>query len=527
MNPELKHHIRSLTRLIYVVTDEEDRFIRDFQSTLKKQESRTWVYNGALGLQPINTLVKDWGSREHQVNTQAGDIHNALIQIYKDDPKEEQNFYLITDAERWLRDEHVVRRVTNIIHQLHSNVRIVKLLIFIGSRKAIPAKLARYFEVVVDTGLTSDETSETVKYLADMLKVEVPANPEKLFKGMTSYEIDGAITQSCTLTGAKDKDGKQGHKRIDPVFIQNFRRKQIEKTDLLQYVDTSNFDLSQVGGLQRFKQWATETKSTFSEEGSAFGLVPPRGLLLVGVYGCGKSLSTKALSRLWNLPLIQLEIGKLMASGVGESEGNLYKALNLIEAVSPCIVWIDEAEKSLAGGQSSGRSDAGTTSRVLGILSTWIQETKSQVTLALTANSLKTLPVEITNRMDERFFFDIPSEQDRIEIIKIQIKNRKQNPEKFNLADLATAASGMVGREMDQAVSQAMTLSFNAKKPGLDQSILEECFRKKPRIIKTMGDDIREIVEWVGFDPEANDGIRARLASDRVPEKFTVVEGGI
>ncbi len=519
MTPDMKHHVRSLTRLLYVVTDEEDRFLRDFSTTLKKIESRIWVFNAAFGHQLLSNMIKDWSTRDHQINSSTQDIHSSLIQVYKDDPKEGETFYIYTDAERWLKDEHVQRRILNILHQLNSNYRIVKCLVFVGSRKAIPPKLARYFEVVTDRGLSPEDTLDVAKRVAGYLDVPLPENAVQLYRGMTSYEIEASTTQSCSLT-------RKVAKRIVPEFIADFRRKQIEKTDLLQYINTENFSLNEVGGLQRFKDWATSTKAAFSEEGKAFGLVPPRGLLLVGVYGCGKSLSTKALAKLWGLPLIQLELGKLMASGVGESEGNLYKALQLIENVSPCIVWIDEAEKSLAGGASSGKSDAGTTSRVLGILSTWIQETKASVTLALTANSLKTLPVEITNRMDERFFFDLPSEEDRVEIIKIMIKRVKQNPDKFNLSSLATAAQGMVGREIDQAVAQAMTLSFNAKKSGLDQTILEECFRKKPRIIKTMGDDIKEIVDWVGYDPEANDGIRARLASDRRVEQFTVETGG-
>lgn len=523
MNPELIHHLRSLTRLIYVVTEEEDRFVTKFHDKMKAHESRTWVYNAAFGLVPIANLIRDWNNRAHAESRETGSIHDALIHIYKDDPKEHEHFYLITDPDRWFRDEHAVRRFTNIVHQLRNNIRIVKCLIFVGPRKSIPEKLSRYIEVVNDTGLNDEEINEELEKLKKQLRVNhAPENATQLFRGFTSYEMEQAITQSVVRT----KKDKVDPRRIDPAFISEYKRKQLQKTDLISYVDVANFDEKKVGGLQRFKDWATMTKSVWTKEGQDFGLKPPRGVLLMGVYGCGKSLSTKSLAKLWGLPLVQLEIGKLMSSGVGDSEGNLYRALRIIESVSPCIVWIDEAEKSLSGSHSSSRSDAGTTSRVLGILSTWVQETKAPVTLAMTANSLATLPVEMVNRMDERFFFDIPSEEDRVDILKIHISNQKgQDPANFPLVELADAASGLVGREIEQAIGQAMTKSFYAKKEGLDSTILAEELRKKPRIIKTMADEIKAIVEWVGYDPEADDGIRARLASNKRSEQFRAVGG--
>lgn len=522
MNPELIHHLRSLTRLIYVVTDEEDRFILKFNEKMKSHETRTWVFNAALGLVPIANLIRDWSNRAHQENRDQGDIHSALIHMYKDDPKEHEHFYIITDPDRWLKDEHVVRRVLNLTHQLHNNIRIVKCVIFVGPRRFIPEKLSRYVEVVNDTALSDEELGEEVEKICKQLRTQVPPNSTQLFRGFTTYEMEQAMTQSVVRT----KKDATSPRRIDPTFINEYKRKQLQKTDLIQYVDVSNFNMSSVGGLQRFKDWATQTRAVWTEEGKKFGLEPPRGVLLMGVYGCGKSLSTKALAHLWNLPLVQLEIGKLMSSGVGDSESNLYRALRIIESVSPCVVWIDEAEKSLSGSQSSGRSDAGTTSRVLGILSTWVQETRAPVSLAMTANSLKTLPVEMVNRMDERFFFDIPCEEDRIDIIKIHLAAKKQNPENYSLVELSDAASGLVGREIQQAVGQAMTKSFNAKKKGLDQEIFAEELRKKPRIIKTMVDDIKEIIEWVGYDEEADDGVRARLASNKRSETFRTIGGG-
>jgi AAA+ superfamily predicted ATPase len=527
MNPDFLHHLRSLTRITYVLTDEEDRFILQFREAMKKHEARTWVYNAAFGLQPIANIPRSWETQKHDVNQDCANIHDALIKVYTDEPRHEENFYIFTDPDRWLREEQVQRRVLNIIHQLHNDTKTVKMIVFVGSKLFVPEKLQRYVQVVRDTGLTPEETDQVVQKVCaqvsppGMSVVNPPAEAATLFRGLTSYEIDEAITQSVTKTKKDDVNPR----RVDPDFVVQYKRGQLKKTDLVQFIDTSDFNLEHVGGLHRFKRWAKETAASWTKEGQAFGLKPPRGVMLMGIYGCGKSLSVKALARLWGLPLVQFELGKMMSSGVGESEGNLYRALRLIEGCAPAIVWVDEAEKSLAGAQSSGRSDAGTTSRVLGILSTWVQETKAPVTLAMTANSLKTMPPEMTNRMGDRFFFDLPGEEDRIDILKIHLQKNGQNPGDYQLADLATASNLLVGREIEQAIEAAMIKSFNAKKGKLDGAILENELKRKPRIVKTMSDDIAEILSWVGYDKEADDGIRARLASDYRSELRSIVGG--
>jgi SpoVK/Ycf46/Vps4 family AAA+-type ATPase len=266
-------------------------------------------------------------------------------------------------------------------------------------------------------------------------------------------------------------------------------------------------------------------KPAWSKAGRDFGLEPPKGVLAVGVWGTGKSLSIKALGNAWGLPIIQLELGRLRSSAVGQSEANVYRATRIIESVAPCIVWIDEAEKSLAGGQSSAHTDAGTTSRTIGILSTWMQETSVPACMAMTANSLTTLPVEFVNRMDERWFFDLPSVEDRIDIIKIHLQKRKQDPKQFDLRLLAETADQMVGREIEQCIKSSLTLSFDLGR--LDTEILLRELERKPRIVHTMADEIKQTLEWVGFDAKVDDGVRARFAADPRGQdrKFTMSVG--
>ena len=182
-NEELLFHLRSLSRCIYFVTDEEDRFLLKLRDTLKKLSERVWVFNAALGLVPLNQLIKDWGARLHAENGEAMDIHSSLISIYKDDPRNEQNFYVITDPERWLEDKHVQRRILNILHQVHNDIRTIKILIFVGARKVIPEKLSRYIEVVQDTGLSQEDIMTTVEEACGFLGMVPPKDCSKYFQG--------------------------------------------------------------------------------------------------------------------------------------------------------------------------------------------------------------------------------------------------------------------------------------------------------------------------------------------------------
>jgi SpoVK/Ycf46/Vps4 family AAA+-type ATPase len=404
-----------------------------------------------------------------------------------------------------------VRRVLNFAHQLHTNPEIVKCLIFVGTSRYIPPKLARYIEVVELHGLAPEAIKDVVETSCANCNLTPPADYEDLFRGFTSYEIDQVITQAMVSTMMDPRAPKV----VDPNFVSDYRQKQIRKTDLLQIVNTRQYTFESVGGVERFKEWARATKSCWTPEGKKFGLRVPRGVLLMGVYGCGKSLSAKALATEWGLPLVQLEMGRLRNPAVGRSENNLIQALRIVETIGKCGLWIDEAEKDLAGGSSSAQSDAGTTSRMLGILSTWAQETKSPVSLILTANSLKNLPPEIVNRLPDRFFFDVPDESSIIDILTIHARDFSQDVSGFQLSDLAKASLGLVGREIEQCVESAMTASFNAKKSGLDESILLHELKTKSRITSTMRDEINELVDWVGYNPETDDGVRAKLAAPK------------
>lgn len=506
MHPELLLHMRAFTRLIYFVTEEEDRVLQEIKATMADKVAHVKVYNYAYGLIPLATLIDDWGfkKQEHPVDNSTLSINDALIAIYKEKTKNEKNFYILTDPDRIFKDEHLQRRVLNILHQVNNEDNTLKVLICLGSRRFIPEKLARYTEVIYDTGLTSDQILKVVVDTCKNLNLEPPEKPEELFKGLTTFEIKAALIQTF----------KKHKSYADPKPLAAYRLRQFKKTDLVQHVDVSEFTFDTVGGANRFKEWARRTKPAWTEEGRAFGLEPPKGVLTVGIWGTGKSLSVKALGSEWGLPVIQFDVGRMRSSALGESEANVNRAIKIIESMAPCVVWIDEAEKSLSGGQSSAFTDAGTTSRIIGAFSTWLQETKVPACVAMTANSIATLPVEFVNRMDERWFFDLPSREDRIDIMKIHLAKRGQNPARYDLAMLSEKAESLVGREIEQCIKSGMAESFVRKLPNLGEEVFAAELAHKPRIVRTMGDEIKATLDWIGYDPGIDDGIRARFAAD-------------
>lgn len=508
---DLKFHIRSLSRFIYYVTDEEDRCIKELHDTLTSLKKKLEVFNRTMGLISSEALIQDWQTRAHVESKVAKEINEALIHIYKEDTRNQQQFYVIQDADSFFEDPMFQRRILNLAHQLRNNNKLVKVVIFLGTKMWIPPNLIRYIEVVTDPGLDIEGVKRELEKVQPKVKLVQTPSLLRAFHGMTTFEIDAAVAQSIVATKKDEHDPK----RVDAKTVGEYRQRQLHKTSLLEYVDVSNETFENVGGLDRFKAWATSMKAGWTDEGQKFGLTPPKGVLLLGVWGCGKSISAKALGNAWRLPVVKMEMGKLRNSLVGASEANVYKALRMVESLGSCILWIDEGEKSLSGGASSNQSDSGTTSRVLGIFSTWIQENKNPVCLAITANSLKSMPVEFVRRVDERFFFDIPSAEERVEVLRIHLKKAQQDTTRFNLASLAEDCSNMVSSEIEQAIKAAMLDSFNASKESLDEDILSATFKKRPRIIKAMGDELKEVTDWVGYDPEADEGIRAKLASSR------------
>ena len=235
----------------------------------------------------------------------------------------------------------------------------------------------------------------------------------------------------------------------------------------------------QLGGLEHLKVWLERARVGFTPEARALGLPPPRGILIVGVQGCGKSLAAKVIARSWKQPLLKLDAARLYDKFIGESEKNLRKALDFAEAIAPCILWIDEIEKGFASG---GDADAGLSQRMLGSFLTWLQEREASVFVAATANDVLVLPPELLRkgRFDEIFFVDLPDGRSREEIFRIHLALRRQDPSKFNLGALVAASEGFSGAEIEQAITAGLYRALHDTQPMTDASLCDELHGTQP-----------------------------------------------
>ena len=237
-----------------------------------------------------------------------------------------------------------------------------------------------------------------------------------------------------------------------------------------------------------------------------FGLPEPRGILLLGIPGCGKSLTAKAISSMWQLPLLKLDVGKVFSSLVGSSEENVRRAIQTAESIAPSILWLDEMEKGFSGLGSSGQTDGGTTARVFGTFLTWLQEKKTPVFVVATCNNVSQLPPELLRkgRFDEIFFVDLPSREERKEIFKIHLEKRHRNVNSFDLNKLSDEAVGFSGSEIEEIIVSALYDAFDNNE-DINQTYIENTIKSMIPLSQTMEEQIKGTREWAK--------IRAKRAS--------------
>ncbi len=278
------------------------------------------------------------------------------------------------------------------------------------------------------------------------------------------------------------------------IVIAN-KRRMVQQGGLLEYIQTP-LDLSEIGGMNRLKKWLNQRRDVFSSEAKEFGLTPPRGVLMLGVQGAGKSLCAKAIATAWHQPLLRLDPGTLYGSFIGESEHNLRDALRQTGMMAPVILWIDEIEKAFASAASRS-ADGGLSQRMFGTLLTWLQEREAPVFVVATANDIEALPPELLRkgRFDEIFFVDLPTSAVREQIFAIHLRKRGRDPEKFDLHALAEASEGYSGSEIEQAVISALHEAY-ADKADLDTQRIVAALEVSPPLSTTMAEKVCALREW-------------------------------
>jgi len=273
----------------------------------------------------------------------------------------------------------------------------------------------------------------------------------------------------------------------------------IKKSGVLEYFHPTEY-LSSVGGLENLKEWIRKKGLSYSDKAKNYGLSTPRGVLLLGVPGCGKSLIAKAIANEWQFPLLRFDLGKVYGGIVGESERNIRYALDIAKRISPCVLWIDEIEKGLAGAKSSERTDGGTSARVFGTFLTWLQEKTEPVFVVATANDISSLPAELLRkgRFDEIFFVDLPSEKERENIFNIHLsaKNRNAADLGLDMNRLVALTEGFSGSEIKEAVGDAIEDAYCSGQSEVTQANFESCIAKTCPLARTMSENISNLRRW-------------------------------
>jgi SpoVK/Ycf46/Vps4 family AAA+-type ATPase len=286
------------------------------------------------------------------------------------------------------------------------------------------------------------------------------------------------------------------HKKFLPETIVEEKKQIIRKSGILEYFN-SDENVGSIGGNDVLIKWAIQRKNAFTEKARKFGIPYPKGIILSGIPGCGKSLFCKIIANIWGFPLLRMSMDKVFEGTVGSSERNMKRVLDIAEAVSPCILWIDEIEKALSGLGSSNVSDGGTTSRVCGIFLSWLQENKLPVFVAGTANDISALPPELLRkgRFDEIWFVDLPNHEERKEIFKIHISKRRRKVKDFDLDALVDSSETFTGAEIENAIVSGLFDAYDENTELTTEHIKNNLEQTIP-LSSTMEDKIISLRNW-------------------------------
>ena len=478
--------IRARYPLIYLVSWEEQRLDAILHDIAQNHGKALLHWSVTRGLRRVS------GARSMPISEQSREPIEALSGVAK---LTEASLVVLKDFHPFLDNPAVVRALRELSQDLKSTYTTVILL---SPTLTIPVELEKEISVL-DVPLPSfRDLYQLLKEIVGVVRrgnkarveltKEQAENIIKAAQGLTLSEAENAFAKAIANDGVLDQD--------DIRLVLDEKRQVIRKSGLLEFVGVEQ-QLAHVGGLDELKGWLTGRIGAFGEPARKFGLPAPKGLLLLGVQGCGKSLTAKAVASHWALPLLRLDVGRIFSSLIGSSEENLRKAIRVAESVSPTVLWIDEIEKGLAGSAGAAVTDSGVSARVFGALLTWLQEKTAPVFVVATANRIDALPPELLRkgRFDEIFFIDLPSAAERREIFRIHVAKRLRDPAAFDLDALSTAAEGFSGAEIEQAVVAGLYHAFG-EGTDLRQVHVMKAIEESVPLSSTMGEDIGRLREW-------------------------------
>lgn len=414
----------------------------------------------------------------------------VLAYILNSKKSGEKNIFVLDDINNHIDRDEVKLMFRKIAEATNNNTHAIIL----SSIYRLPAELEKYITVLQIPLPKRNELGEVLDIVAKQSKVELKTNLRNRLidaaLGMTSMEADLAYCLASVKDGFDDKS---------PFTVSSEKEQIIRKFGILDYFP-KNESLKDVGGMENLKEWLKKRQLAYDKEARDWGLKEPKGLLLLGVPGCGKSLIAKSIASSWNMPLLRLDVGKVFQGIVGSSEDNIRKAIATAEAVAPCVLWIDEIEKGLSGVQSSGATDGGVTSRIFSTILTWMQEKTAPVFVVATANNINQLPPELLRkgRFDEIFFVDLPSQKEKENIFSIHLQKNRQNVSSFALDILAQKAEGFNGAEIEECVKEAMFTAYVESQesniaPKLQMIHIWDAIKNTVPLSKTMEKQITDL----------------------------------
>lgn len=414
----------------------------------------------------------------------------VLAYILNSKKSGEKNIFVLDDINNHIDRDEVKLMFRKIAEATNNNTHAIIL----SSIYRLPAELEKYITVLQIPLPKRNELGEVLDIVAKQSKVELKTNLRNRLidaaLGMTSMEADLAYCLASVKDGFDDKS---------PFTVSSEKEQIIRKSGILDYFP-KNESLKDVGGMENLKEWLKKRQLAYDKEARDWGLKEPKGLLLLGVPGCGKSLIAKSIASSWNMPLLRLDVGKVFQGIVESSEDNIRKAIATAEAVAPCVLWIDEIEKGLSGVQSSGATDGGVTSRIFSTILTWMQEKTAPVFVVATANNINQLPPELLRkgRFDEIFFVDLPSQKEKENIFSIHLQKNRQNVSSFALDILAQKAEGFNGAEIEECVKEAMFTAYVESQesniaPKLQMIHILDAIKNTVPLSKTMEKQITDL----------------------------------
>ncbi|MBS1718749.1 MAG: AAA family ATPase [Armatimonadetes bacterium] len=477
---ELELLIRAKYPIISINSWEERRVEEALSSVCGTLKRKLHVWTVTQGMKP------PVGGKDSKLLPEL----EALVQVSE---AAEFTVFLLKDFHPYLRDPRVVRLLRDLASSLRGKSTT---LILLSPNLQLPTELEKDVSIL-DFGLPGREEIEKVlDRTIDFIKNNTQINSElaeenrdrivQNAQGMTLDEIESVLALGIVANRAID---------VDAVLVE--KQQIIRKSGLLEYIAPEEA-LANVGGMNLLKEWLERRTNCFSDEARKFGIPVPRGILLLGVQGCGKSLAAKAVASEWRLPMLRLDVGRIFGSLVGKSEENIRRAIQVAESVAPCILWADELEKGFAGVTGGGAGDSGTSSRVFATFLTWMQEKTAPVFLIATANDVSALPPEMLRkgRFDEIFFVDLPSAAEREHIIVIHLKKRNRDPGKFNIRQLADASKGFSGAEIEQAIIASLYTAFADNRREITDADIEAEMKATVPLSVMMREEIDELRTW-------------------------------